>query len=400
MKLRFPLSVSSISTRLDVIIRCIKEVITVIRRFSHKLDSKLYEPKFVIVCPFTKFTDKQEKLLSKIIRLASRDSVSRILLIDKTIDSKVEKAYRNLVAYENVTCVVRSREESLFASLSCVNLNEGEWIGQIHDDDDFQGSLGFSRLTGAKEILRPTIKISSNEHPRLSTSLELVTSPAFILFSFLPSPIWNQFAGYIRAQGKNCSPALDVALSFITSLICEFKELETYTYIYNSDNWLGRFNRIMSIRRYMQFDNWGSFSGQVMAEFSNQMDKLGLAVWLEREQFASRGLRLAPIALDSLSPSKWHLYRIKVAALVMNTIAKSSRFFRPFCFRNLPDFIGFVARRQSIYSTVVGIYQSRDLYEIAGYLERLLVIDEIQPLHTRISFWIENLKSVPNQSKK
>lgn len=210
----------------------------------------------VILFPVRRVHDKSKVLWNKIGELINSNSTLRLVLIDKTINSEATKFFLSLGMNGKIQFLQCDPTESIFLSQSKIKLPSDHWVSQIHDDDDFAGQVIFPSRANNSSVLQPKIRITT---PRLATMSYKVPKsklPASILFSFIPSEIWNLFTDYIRAQGEECSPSLDVALNFVCEKKFQFVEMPSFEYIYHYEHWQSRKHAKKSISNYMDHDGW------------------------------------------------------------------------------------------------------------------------------------------------
>lgn len=351
-------------------------------------------PKFVLLFPVRRMNSHSRVLWEKIAKLVNSNRNTRLILIDKTSGNIATAFFVDVIPFEKLTFRQENPERGMFSSLSNLYISENEWVAQIHDDDDFGGSLEFDEEISTNTLLRPTICIKGKK-PKSAID-EDDFPPAFILFSFLPANLWNQFIKYIDAQGANCSPALDVALSFAARSICSTRGLPGFNYEYSNDNWSNRISQFRSLRRYMVSDGWGALSNSIVAEFQSRVDRLIFAFWLENNREVLSEIGLSSEALLHFQASTLHRIRIQTAIFVTVVVDKLLSLGTNRKFSSQLRFAEATRLRLGAYRLIFATYKSRDLNMLILLLQFLSKEFKDSPLQNRIDFWTSYMQKQVN----
>jgi len=349
----------------------------------------------VILFPVRRVHDKSKVLWNKISELINSNSTLRLVLIDKTINSEATKFFLSLGMNGKIQFLQCDPTESIFLSQSKIKLPPDHWVSQIHDDDDFAGQVIFPSRANNSSVLQPNIRITTSRLATMSYRVPKSKLPASILFSFIPSEIWNLFTGYIRAQGEECSPSLDVALNFVCEKKFQFVEMPSFEYIYHYEHWQSRKHAKKSISIYMDHDGWGIHSDVITAEFASQIDKLLFSVWCNRRLFIHDQTGFLQSAFESITPTRRHILRIQVKIIYLFILIGFVRVFRS------NNFLKLKRERVKLLSLIVAAYYSNTSHELAEVLTRISKIPSLHKLNKRFEFWsLELLSSTEIVSRR
>jgi len=342
-------------------------------------------PCLVILFPVRRIHEKSKVLWRKVASLGNSDSVLGLVLIDKTPRQEASEFFLGLVLKEKLTVLVCDPEESIFASQSRVSVPPNSWVSQIHDDDDIFGDLTLPPYVSKNNVLQPTIRLTHSKFGSVISKAKELHIPAFTLFSFIPSEIWNLFASYVRAQGEECSPSLDVALNFTCSKLFHQVQLPSFQYHYNYERWYTKKSSKIAITNYMLFDGWGIHCDFVTAEFASQIDKLLFSIWCERFEIANSSIGLSHIAFKSIFPTKKHIANIRFRVAVYHWSSVIFRILRKI------DASKTRTERAKLLSLIAKAYSCNSSYELALTLSKISELSTLTRMKERFEFWASEL---------
>ena len=348
------------------------------------------EHSLVILFPVRRINSESKVLWEKIAMLIKSSSNVRLVVIDKTPNKEASQFFSGLIISEKIKFLPCDSRESIFLSQSKVNIPPRTWVSQIHDDDDFQGQVVLPVKPNPNSILRPRISVVTSFFGIRRLKLLSPKVPASILFSFIPSEIWNSFTGYIRAQKGECSPSLDIALNFVCMQLYETVDLPSFQYLYNNGHWATRQRARKAISKYMYGDGWGLHSNIITAEFASKIDKLLFSLWCDKHTSLPKTAGLAQSAFESLIPTKWHILNLWLNARCQNLSL--------FIFKSIKGSVWADMRKEhiQIVSLISRAYSSKSSYELAQILKQISQISSLYNVRNRLTFWYSELLAFPN----
>lgn len=348
-------------------------------------------PKFVLIFSVREKYSYRTDFWRKLSQLIQSPQVSHFYVVDKTTDGKAISFFSKEIAKDKLTCITGTEDHSIFTSQCDISIASDEWIGQIHDDDDFEGAIEYFHRAPLNSAFVPIFRTQNGGTYRVLSSTE-EQNPALALFSFLPAFVWNTFVEYIKAQKKNSSPALDVALNHVSSRVTEKITLTNYQYSYNSQNWANKRVRRRSVEKYMKKEGWGKCSGLTMAQFASQIDKLVFSLYFHEVNADLPITFFLKNPICDFRPSERHLLRVRV---YLKTLSLLTSLLRPF--RNLvtmKPLVDELASLLDVFQIIYLAYSSPDSHKIAFQLRRLAKLNMLSEVKYRLEFWSDQLYSL------
>jgi hypothetical protein len=180
-----------------------------------------------------------------------------------------------------VLILQRPSSEPLFDSLRFIKLDSNLWITQVHDDDSWSDDLDTVVCKDQNVIYSPLIFVKSNKVVEKVTPANNSKYPQSVLFSFLPSLLWNKFVDFMNDQGGHVAISQDATLQQIARLFKSYSFTDGYSYTYNIDNWVKKRKSMALVKKYSILDGWGSYSGIEIALINRALDKFSATIYFK-----------------------------------------------------------------------------------------------------------------------
>lgn len=325
----------------------------------------------------------------KLISTVNCSSVGTLVLIDKTplhqatdFFSKKEKGIS-----ANLIILKRPRYEPTHDSQSLITLEDGLWIIQMHDDDEWEGSL--------------EIPIESNDNAIVRTNFFLVNSGSNTeiadlnwpdcrsIFSLLPSRVWNRFSRLISEQGGHVAGSIDSSLNIAVNLI-EPKLLSTrFRYFYDNRHWVSRYRSKKHLIRLTEEDGWEDFATIEMSLVSRTIDGIASLIFF-RDLYPDVDLRMQIAKWISVTkPHGLRTYWKKTELIILVLCSKLFEMLNNLVLGDMQQpFRNAVLYRRILVTAWEG-KEAKDYLEI---VEILLKLDSLPLLKSRFDFWQRELR--------
>ena len=248
---------------------------------SRQLDSD--EKRIVVVAPLTRVNQESEVKWKTILKFANKKTLRSLIIIDKTPNHQASEflmKYGRESASE-VLILQRPSSEPLFDSLRFIKLDSNLWITQVHDDDSWSDDLDTVVCKDQNVIYSPLIYVKSNKVVEKVTPANNSKYPQSVLFSFLPSLLWNKFVDFMNDQGGHVAISQDATLQQIARLFKSYSFTDGYSYTYNIDNWVKKRKSMALVKKYSILDGWGSYSGIEIALINRALDKFSATIYFK-----------------------------------------------------------------------------------------------------------------------
>lgn len=355
-------------------------------------------PGLVLLCPVTRSGAEATLCWDRIISTIATSAVYALVVIDKTKTGEASKFFsrRAQSIKSRLFILRRDSSEQIFDSQKFVRLDEWLWIGQLHDDDHWEGQL---RLPDAGLELNDLClcKFALEAGERTTHPAEDHMPPARVVFSWIPAQLWNRVCDFIDAQGGHIAGSVDNTISMIALLSCRKRYVDHFTYIYSDHHWGSRREAEDHLRRLSAVDGWKEFSGSAIAIVNRTFDNIS-ALKFFGERLSPEDVSLTYSKLvDSFKPSLRKrllvMYRLGTLAIVIPTLSVLE-------WSRLPIArTAVLCRRREARSSyalnrfIVSCWRLKTPEEIVALIQRHLLPSQFPLLGRRFQFWREQIGS-------
>jgi hypothetical protein len=338
--------------------------------------------KLVLMFPMTRGIHLNSNRWKKLISTVNDSEVCTLVLIDKTKDYHATDFFIEHRKQINSELVIlqRPHNEPTHDSQSLIRLDFGLWILQMHDDDDWTGSINLPDHIDEMTVFRTQFTIVNGSK---STLVQGIGTPdCRAIFSILPSRVWNQFASFIQDQGGHVAGSIDSSLNIVVSKIEPCEIIETFNYIYDNRHWDKRRNANKQLRKITEEDGWGQFATIEMSLVGRTIDGITSLIYfssfLEKDQVESQ--------LDYwIKSTKPRALRISLKFVQLKIIKLCLILFKVIAGEG---FLGKGLGHKHLYHGI--LLKSWCATTPKDYLEVIdlfLQQDSLMPLHPRFNFW-------------
>lgn len=354
--------------------------------------NELEIPNIVIIFPVTRENRNSITTWSEVLRLATTSMALWLIVVDKTETGSAEKFFQANFNPQgaNLAVMRRSIQESHYESLGEIELDKNLWVMQVHDDDEWRGQLELPKSVDSRSIYFSRFIVKSSGGRLIEE--DGFTTPARILFSLLPTFLWNSFRKMVQDQGFHVAGSLDSTLNQMALLTCNFVFVENFTYYYDNRNWEDSRSSRKHLTKLSLSDGWAHWASPEIAVLNRLIDNLASLTYAQT--FASNeNIRLAYIQLmQKLQPSLKHklwlksiIFFLKICCLVIpKRIPKSANTsLQVWCQSKLEKFV-FLKKTWDIHN----------LFDLVALIETLRTEGYFPLLHARFSFWINSLVNI------
>jgi hypothetical protein len=232
------------------------------------------EPSLVILLPITRTSNTARANWAKILEILETSEIKSLVVIDKTPKKEATLFFRESFKFDEIDLYIlhRPSSEPIYDSQGYVTIDNGLWILQLHDDDQWTGSLALPKDAQEYDLFSTNFYFTSNSN---SESINWDESPpARINFTLLPSQVWNQFANFIRFQGDHAAGSVDYTLNLVSRLICRHRSIVTLDYYYDNRHWQNRRQSSKNLRKLAIQDGWSGLASVEIQLLNRSIDNL------------------------------------------------------------------------------------------------------------------------------
>lgn len=356
---------------------------------SRQLDSD--EKRIVVVAPLTRVNQESEVKWKTILKFANKKTLRSLIIIDKTPNHQASEflmEYARESASE-VLILQRPSSEPLFDSLRFIKLDSNLWITQVHDDDSWSDDLDTVVCKDQNVIYSPVIFVKSNKVVEKVTPANNSKYPQSVLFSFLPSLLWNKFVDFMNDQGGHVAISQDATLQQIVRLFNSYSFTDGYSYTYNIDNWVKKRKSMVLVKKYSILDGWGSYSGIEIALINRALDKFSATIYF-KDMFPGAQVEAE---LNQLF-HEFRLSKRRNLAIFFGKKAQTSHILIAYACEktSIMKNYGFNLRkrksqRREILTLFTAFGKIKDLFELLHLVSEIEKMELNHELKRRVNFW-------------
>jgi hypothetical protein len=271
-------------------------------------------PEVVLISPITRYDSSSSSKWRAVLEILEKSEVATLVVIDKTEEGRATDFFMNNFEYSDKQLFVlpRSIQDTLFDSVGEIMLDKNMWIMQLHDDDNWKGKICLPMKADYKTVYYSDFYLFSNSKG-LTRFLDF-SLPNRIVFSLVPSVLWNRFSKLIQDQSYHVPGSFDFTYNLMARLSCKFEFLGGFNYEWNDNNWKSSKDSKSHLIGLAQKDGWGNWSSPEIAMFNRSVDSLVSLIYiidfLSKESLDNEITRL----IANFQPSKRK--RLKLTFLI------------------------------------------------------------------------------------
>jgi hypothetical protein len=238
------------------------------------------EPEIVLVFPITRDIQENPEQWIKVLSVIDGSMVSTLIVIDKTQQKTATRFFMEKFEFDGKKLIVlpRNIEDTLFDSVGEIVLDKDIWIMQVHDDDHWSGIIKLPKDVDNDTVYSFNFFLQSTSKGLIQVNN--YSMPNRIVFSLVPSKIWNRFSKLVRDENYHVAGSFDFTLNKMAQLACRFDHQPGFEYYWKDDNWDTAKNATAHLTRLAERDGWKEWSSPEIANINRSIDSLASLVYL------------------------------------------------------------------------------------------------------------------------
>ena len=346
------------------------------------------DKKIVILFPMTRTGEHSIFRWESLIDTVNLSEVSNLVLIDKTknfvaTDYFIQAGERII---PNLIILQRPLSEAIHDSQKSIRIQEGSWIMQFHDDDDWNGTLEIPKGIDSNSVLRTNFTVVSGmKHIEIA---DLTWPDCRSIFSLLPAKLWNRFTDLIHKQGGHVAGSIDSSLNLAVNLMATDQLIPNFTYIYDNRHWSTRRSSAMSLAKLTIEDGWKTFPTIQMSLVGRAIDGIACLIFFE-EFYKTEELRikLNQWIADS-KPNKLRILTMSIHYLNLCAVNNILKIFP----KRVSAFAIERCQLSINYSRIIlSAWNAAEVHEYLSVIENLIFFETSPVLQVRFAFWKNQL---------
>lgn len=352
---------------------------------THFISNSSGQPEIVLIFPVTRDVSRNPLKWKKVLDFFVESEIKTLVVIDKTDKSSATEYFFNHFQVDNKQLLVfpRSINQTLFDTLGEIVLDENMWVIQLHDDDDWSGRITLPANPDWQTVYFGDFYLLS-ESNGLTKFLDF-SMPNRIVFTLVPSFIWNRFTNLIQAQRFHVPGSFDFTLSLMARLVCNFEYSPGFSYVWKDDNWSSRRKSRSQLIGLAQRDGWENWASPEIAIFNRSVDSL-VAVNFVIDLLDSQSQNSEIVrSIEAFQPSrrKRGVYLFFILILVFQSLFRKSV---GVIFKK-ENMSGTLDERVELHRFIMKTWSIKSIRDLIRLIDELESNNRFQTLNKRFLFW-------------
>lgn len=354
------------------------------------------KPEIVLVFPITRDTKSSSEKWKEVLYFVEKSGISTLLVIDKTDLGSATKYFMSNFEFDDKQLIVlpRSIKDTLFDTVGEISLDKNFWIIQLHDDDKWSGKLTLPETVNSETIYYSDFYLNSESQGLIQ--IKDFSMPNRIVFSLVPSNIWNKFASLVRAQRYHVAGSFDFTFNFMAQKMCKFEHNPGFAYHWKDDNWDTVKKSKAHLSRLASSDGWEEWSSPEIAILNRTIDSLASLSFLQDQVSLQVLLNEIQLLVLSLQPSKKNHIKLTVSLPILRLLDMfgSSSLGRIFWKKSTTSQI---RGRLELYLFIEKTWSIENLADILTFVSYLKTMQKFESLQIRFSFWEKAIRDLQDK---
>lgn len=349
------------------------------------LQNKSGKAEIVLIFPITRSDQSSREKWRTIIEFFGESEIKTLIVIDKTELASAADYFMSHFEFNDKQLFVlpRSIKDTLFDSVGEIVLDNGMWIFQLHDDDNWSGQITLPESPNLDTVFYSDFYLSS-ESNGLTKFLNF-SMPNRIVFSLVPSMLWNRFSKLIQDQNYHVPGSFDFTFNLMASLSCKFEYQTGFVYEWKDDNWNSARSSKAHLTGLAERDGWKEWSSPEIANFNRSVDSLValnyINDFLSKDSLKSEIVR----SLTTFQPSTGK--RIKHVIVTALLLGKSLLQRGLFTILGKDMDIGIQERKLNLHRFILKSWNVRTINDLIILISKLESANDFETLQARFTFW-------------
>ena len=342
----------------------------------------LKQPGIVIIFPVTRSGSDFKVRFESVYKTVSHSSIVALVVIDKTFDEIAKNYFLEFANGLNTDLYIlrRNPEEPIFDSQQYIKLDELLWIGQLHDDDSWSGVIRLPKNVEEGEMFLTDFLL--NEQGQISKPKESKMPSARIVFSWIPSQVWNRFSEFITSQGGHIAGSADYMLDAIAFKACKVRYTDEFRYEYSNYNWSNRRRSARHLLRMSQEDGWGPYASVEIAIMNRTLDLLAALNFFDDLLPSGKRHEEQQLLIASFRPSIQRHFIIQFKLIFAIFEKKETRY-----------------QRICLYKFLQSSWKITEISEVIAMIDYLIDTNLFPMLTKRFIFWKAQISELEHREQ-
>lgn len=347
-------------------------------------------PEIVLIFPITRDLEGNPEKWKSVLNFVEKSEINTLLVVDKTVSGSATEYFMShfKLLERRLIILPRSINDTLFDTVGEIVLDSNMWVIQLHDDDNWSGLLTLPQLVESETVYFS--KFYLNSKAKGLVEMHDYSMPNRIVFSLVPSSIWNRFSKFVQDQGYHVAGSFDFTLNLMAQLVCKFEFNSGFEYHWKDDNWDTSRNSIEHLTGLARKDGWGGWSSPEIANVNRTIDSLASLTYIN-DCLTPKVLEDQIISLlKSFQPSSKKRIKLELIIPVLQAKSLGTKLLgsqmkiRDREIRKSND-------RFELYTFIRNSWSTRNLADVLKMISQLESYVGFEALQTRFALWRKSI---------
>lgn len=349
------------------------------------LQNNSSEPEIVLISPISRFDASSREKWRTVLEFFGESEIKILIVIDKTKLGSATDYFMKHFEFANKQLFVlpRSIKDTLFDSVGEIVLDNNMWIFQLHDDDNWSGKITLPERSNRETVYYSDFYLYS-ESSGFTKCLDF-SVPNRIVFSLVPSILWNRFSKLIQDQNYHVPGSFDFTYNLMARLACKFEYRSGFIYEWKDHNWNSTKNSKNHLIGLAQRDGWKDWSSPEIANFNRSVDSFVALNYID--DLLSKDALMTEIvrSLTSFQPSNGK--RLKYLLITPPLIGRAIIQKGYFALLGKDSKNRIQQKQVSLHRFILKTWNVRTIKNLVGLINELELMHDFEVLQTRFMFW-------------
>jgi len=346
----------------------------------------------VLIFPVTRDNPNSPEKWQTILDFVRESEISTLVLIDKTEKSSASRFFLSHFEIEDKHLIVlpRSIKDTLFDTVGELVLEESMWIFQLHDDDQWSGTASLPQTAKPDVVYFFDFYLVSQSN---KLQIEDFSMPNRIVFSLVPTKIWNRFSKVVQDQKHHVAGSFDFTLNLMAHLVCKFEYQPGFQYFWKNDNWDTSKNAVAHLTKLAESDGWEDWSSPEISIVNRSIDSIASLTYLSDILKPKEISKEVERLIEEFSPSHRKRLKYGIYILTLTIIIKTRCIFFKWL-RMLDPKSQNLSNQVAFYRFISGTWNIKTTDHV---IDRIVSIESrggFEKLQDRFQFWKKSIAEI------
>ena len=346
-----------------------------------------------MIFPITRNNQNSIEKWETVLRFFEKSEIQTLLVIDKTELGTAKDYFMREFQLNNKCLIVlpRSVDETLFGTVGEIELDDEMWVIQLHDDDTWKGVISLPNEPNRETVYFSDFYLDSNS--KGSAQIFDFSLPNRIVFSLVPTMIWNRFSSLVQDQKHHVAGSFDYTLNNMARLACKFEYQPGFKYYWRDDNWGSRKESVAHLTELAVRDGWNYWASPEIANLNRTIDTLASLHYLQGFLDPKVLQNCVKQSINQLEPGKKRKIKFGILIPILTAITGGVRLLT-FQKKNENMAIVKLERKLNVYRLIRKTWQIDSIKALISMVIYIESLDKFDSLQDRFRFWRHTLSEL------